>query len=73
VTEGEYVVDHWSITGTNTGPLHSPSGSVIPPSGKSVSLQGVLTSRVRNGKVLASWGYFDLAALLMQIGVVPAM
>jgi predicted ester cyclase len=73
VADGEYVVDHWSVSGVNNGTLYSPSGQPIPPTGKSVTLKGTLTSQVRDGKVVRSWGYFDLASLLMQIGVVPEM
>jgi len=73
VTDGGYVVDHWSITGTHRGTLYSPSGHPIPPTGKSVVLKGTLTSEVKDGKVLRSWGYFDLADLLGQIGLLPPM
>ena len=73
VAEGDFVVDHWTVEGTHTGPLHSPSGAVFPPTGRSVTLQGTLTSEVKDGKVARSWGYFDMAALLGQLGLVPAV
>jgi steroid delta-isomerase-like uncharacterized protein len=73
VADGSYVVDHWSIEGTHLGPLQSPSGVPIPPTGKSVILKGTLTSGIKDGKVARSWGFFDLASLLAQLGLVPAM
>jgi steroid delta-isomerase-like uncharacterized protein len=73
VADGNYVVDHWTATGTHTGPLQSPSGAAIPPTGKSIVLKGTLTSEIEDGKVIRNWGFFDMAALLIQIGVVPAM
>lgn len=73
VTGGDYVVDHWSIDATHTGPLYSPSGAAIPPTGKSITVKGTLTSEVKDGKVVRTWGYFDMAALLAQLGLLPAM
>ena len=73
VAEGDYVVDHWTASGVHNGTLYSPSGQPIPPTGKSVTLKGTLTSQIKDGKIVRSWGYFDLASLLMQIGVVPEM
>jgi steroid delta-isomerase-like uncharacterized protein len=73
VADDDYVVDHWSASGTNTGTLYSPSGAAIPPSGRSIVVKGTLTSEVKDGKVFRSWGYFDMADLLGQIGVLPPM
>ncbi len=73
VADGDYVVDHWTATGTHAGPLLLPSGAQIPPTGKSIVLKGTLTSEVKDGKILRSWGYFDLASMLGQLGLVPAM
>ena len=73
VTDGDYVVDHWSISGTNTGTLYSPSGAPIPPTGKTVVLKGTLTWEIKDGKVVRSWAYFDMGALLGQMGLLPPM
>jgi predicted ester cyclase len=73
VADGDHVVDHWSASGTNTGTLYSPSGAAIPPSGRSILVKGTLTSEIKDGKVVRSWGHFDLADLLGQIGVLPPM
>jgi ketosteroid isomerase-like protein len=73
ITQGDYVVQHWRATGTNGGPLRSPSGAIIPPSGKNVVVTGSSTSVVKNGKVVRSWNFWDLASLLGQMGVIPPM
>ncbi len=73
VTDGHYVVDHWTAKGTHLGPLQTPSGAAIPPTGKSIVLKGTLTSEIKDGQVVRNWGFFDMASMLMQIGVVPAM
>ena len=73
VVQGEYIVNNWRATGKNTGPLHSPSGAVIPPTGKMVNLVGSTTYQVKNGKVVRSWAFFDMTSLLGQLGLLPPM
>jgi len=73
VAQGDYVVTHWKITGKQTGPLMSPSGQTIPPTGRSSTLVGSSTARVVNGKVVYSWSFFDMASILGQLGLLPPM
>jgi steroid delta-isomerase-like uncharacterized protein len=73
VVQGDYVVINWTISGKHAGPLHSPSGAAIPPTGKTVTLTGSTTAQVRNGKIVHSWSYFDMASLLGQLGLMPPM
>jgi predicted ester cyclase len=73
VAQGEYVVTHWKITGKNTGPLMSPSGQVIPATGKTSTLVGSSTAQIKNGKLVYSWGFWDMASLLGQLGLLPPM
>jgi steroid delta-isomerase-like uncharacterized protein len=74
IAQGDYVVMHWKIGGgTHAGPLHTPSGGVIPPTGKTATVMGSTTSQVKNGKVTHTWAYWDLASLLGQLGLLPPM
>ena len=73
VAQGDYVVTHWKSSGLHTGPLHSPSGAAIPPTGKSVTLLGSTTSQVKNGRVTRTWAFWDLSSLLGQLGLLPPM
>jgi predicted ester cyclase len=73
VTQGDYVVQHWRATGTNSGVLHSPSGAAIPPTGKRVVIVGSTTSEIKNGKVVHTWGFWDLSSMLGQMGLLPPM
>jgi len=73
VSQGDYVVVNWTITGKNTGTLHSPSGAAIPPTGKTVTVTGSTTTQVHNGKASRSWTYWDMAGLLGQLGLIPPM
>jgi predicted ester cyclase len=73
IVQGDYVVINWKVTGKNTGPLQAPSGTKIPPTGKTSTLVGSTTSQVKNGKVVHAWTYFDMASLLGQLGLLPPM
>jgi steroid delta-isomerase-like uncharacterized protein len=73
VAQGDYVVTHWKVSGLHAGPLHSPSGAAIPPTGKSVTLVGSTTSQLKNGRVTRTWTFWDLSSMLGQLGLLPPM
>ena len=73
VVQGDYVVSNWKVSGTHSGPLQSPSGAIIPATGKKATLMGSTTVLVKNGKVVHSWAFFDMASLLGQMGLLPPM
>ena len=73
IAQGDYVVAHWTSTGTHTGPLTTPSGNTIPPTGKSATLMGSGTLEIKNGKATRGWVYWDMASLLGQLGLMPPM
>jgi steroid delta-isomerase-like uncharacterized protein len=73
IVQGDYVVTNWKTTGTNNGPLQTPSGGSIPPTGKVSTTVGSTTAQVKNGKVVHTWGYFDIASILGQLGLLPPM
>lgn len=63
IVKGDKIVWHWTLTGTNTGPMGE-----APPTGKEVRLSGVSIARVVNGKIAEVWDYYNQASLLQQIG-----
>ena len=73
VSQGDYVITHWKASGTHGGPLQTPSGGSIPPTGKKVTLFGSSTSQVKDGKVVRTWNFWDMTSLLGQIGLMPPM
>ncbi len=74
IAQGDYVVVHWKVGGGgHTGPLHTPSGGTIPPTGKTATVVGSTTSQVKNGKITHSWAFWDMASLLGQLGLLPPM
>jgi steroid delta-isomerase-like uncharacterized protein len=73
VAEGDYVVTEWVATGTHTGPLVSPSGQNVPPTGKKATTHGSNTFEVKNGKLSSARVYWDMVELLGQLGLMPPM
>ena len=73
VAQGDYVVAHWTATGTHDGPLMSPSGNVVPPTHKRVTTLGSSTFEMKNGKLLHGWTFWDMAGFLVQLGLMPPM
>jgi hypothetical protein len=66
IAEGDRVVTRWTARGTHKGELAG-----IPPTGKSVTVNGVTVDRIVNGKYVESWGIFDQLGLMQQLGVIP--
>jgi steroid delta-isomerase-like uncharacterized protein len=67
IADGDYVVQHLLVTGTNTGEFNG-----MPATGKKTTTIGVMTSKIKDGKVIEAWSLFDSLGLLQQLGVVPA-
>ena len=68
---GDKFADEWTFTGTNTGPLRLPDGSVISPTGKPVEIKGMEYVEVRDGKIVVDNLYYDFLAAVAQLGLVP--
>ena len=68
IAEGDRVVAHYTTQGTHQGALMG-----IAPTGKQVTLTGILICRFANGKYVEGWANSDVLGMLQQLGVVPAM
>ena len=55
-------------TGFNTGPLNTPAGA-IPPTGKKASVDGVLITTIKAGKIVREETYWNVPDLLAQLGI----
>ncbi len=64
VAEGALVVTRWTATGTHRGELMG-----IAPTGKEITVTGVIIDRVAGDKVEAEWAYYDALGMLQQLGV----
>lgn len=69
ISSGDLVVDEWSLTGTNTGPVELPDGRTAPPTGKPVTLRGCDVGTVADGQIISHRLYYDQLDLLTQLGL----
>jgi steroid delta-isomerase-like uncharacterized protein len=68
IAEGDKVVARTTISGAHRGDFMG-----IPPTGKRVSFTGIRIDRIKDGKVVESWGNEDDLGLMQQLGAVPQM
>jgi steroid delta-isomerase-like uncharacterized protein len=67
-TNGNTVAIELTWEGTQTGPLTTPDGQELPPSGKPFTVKSVEVIEVEDGKIKVLRHYFDLMTILHQIG-----
>lgn len=68
--EGDRVVVHVRMTGTNTGGL---SFLGVPANGKAVDFDWISIYRLDDGKVVETWAQIDVPTLMTQLGAMPGM
>ena len=66
IAVGNKVVTRWKIQATHTGELQG-----LAPTGKEVTLTGIIITRVENGKAVEEWESFDQLSLMQQLGAIP--
>ena len=64
VAEGDSVVVHWTVWGTNTQP-----GMGLPATGKPVKVSGMTLFRFRAGKISEEWNAWSMLSVLKQVGL----
>ena len=69
--EGEWVATEHHGTATHTGPLRTPGGE-IPPTGRTLDLWFSENYQLRDGELVRMRVYYDGAAVLRQLGLLPA-
>ncbi len=67
---GPWIVQEFTFTGTHTGPLTGPMGT-IQATNRKISGQCVSITRYENDLGVESRLYFDVVQLLSQLGVMP--
>ncbi len=72
IAQGNTVCSEFIGRGTQTGPLNGPAGT-IPPTGKSITLPYCEVMEFKGDKLIALRAYTDMAGLLTQLGVMPAL
>jgi len=68
VAEGDKVVNRYTGWGTHKGELMG-----IAPTGKQITIAGMVISRYVGGKQVEAWVSSDLLGMMQQMGVVPPM
>jgi ketosteroid isomerase-like protein len=58
------------VTGTHTGPMPTPKGTVAPTNAK-VVWESCDYIRVRNGRIVSWHGYYDSVPFLTALGLMP--
>jgi steroid delta-isomerase-like uncharacterized protein len=71
VDAGDRAATEHTGTFTHTGPLAGPGGT-IPPTGRPVRIRIAEVYHLRDGKVTRLAAYYDLATILVQLGLVSA-
>jgi len=64
VAEGDLVVVHWTVWGTNTEP-----GMGLPATGKPVKVSGMTLFRFRAGRISEEWNAWSMLSVLKQVGL----
>ena len=61
------IVTVWTMTGTQTGPMVMPGGT-LPPSGRKVNVSGMSIDYLKDGKMAKEVVIFNTLEMLMQLG-----
>jgi steroid delta-isomerase-like uncharacterized protein len=64
IAGGNRQCEEFIVSGTHTGTF-----SGIPATGKKINIRGVLIRQLRRGKTCRVTNYYDLAALMRQLGI----
>ena len=60
------------LSGTNTGPMESPTGDVIPPTNKKMDIKGAAFVKLNErGEIVEERRYYDVGTFLRQLGLMP--
>ena len=68
LSEGDRVAVRVTLEGTHTG-----HGLGVSPTGRNVSIQGIIILRMVDGQILEAWNSYDQLGLLRQIGALPGL
>ena len=64
--EGDRAAARITLEGTHTG-----EGLGVPPTGRTIRIQGNIIVRIVDGRILEGWNSYDQLGFLRQIGALP--
>lgn len=62
--QGDKIVKHWNFKGKNTGAFFG-----MPPTGKTVNVEGVTIAKMKNGKITHEQDFMDSMPFMQQLGI----
>jgi len=65
--DGDTVITHWTATGTQRGQLFG-----IPPTNRRCTCDGIMITRLQDGKIVEDIEHWDVFGCLRQLGAIPA-
>ncbi len=68
VAEGDQVVTRWSFVGTHQGEMMG-----IVPTGKRVTMSGMVIDRIVEGKIVEEREEWDALGMMQQLGAMPSL
>jgi steroid delta-isomerase-like uncharacterized protein len=66
IHEGDKFSARWTLHGTHRGQFMGN-----PPTGKQVSVPGIIFGRTENGRIIEDWTMIDQMSILQQMGIIP--
>ena len=66
--EGDKIVKHWRFKGTHSGVFFG-----IPPTGKSVDIEGTTIAIMKDGKIAQEQDFMDNLSFMAQLGIDPLL
>jgi steroid delta-isomerase-like uncharacterized protein len=67
IAEKDKIVACWTFSGTHKGDYMG-----IAATNRKVSVDGITVHHIVGGKIMDSYGYFDVLGMIKQLGVAPA-
>jgi len=64
ITAGDKSAFRWHARGTHSGPL-----GPVPPTGRSIAIDGLIFDHLEDGKVAERWEQYDQSLMLQQLGL----
>jgi predicted ester cyclase len=71
IAEGDEVATRFTMHGTQKGELRMGPNAPIPPTGKEVTITGIVINRIQSGKITDGWVNVDQLGALQQLGLFP--
>src|SRR5215211_9329090 len=69
IAEEDRVLVQWTGSGTHAERLATVTGETIPPTRRRATVSGAMITKVRDGKIVGEWSYWDQLSLLAQLGI----